>query len=214
MRKELHRHIHTASAAHSPVIVRLPYTETLLDADDLTHPTNGTILSMELSSEEYISRASIFEETTVTPPNRIQWLSDLVRVEIVLWDHINARLHQDHDLSLAFFETLYFIGHSPDGSLRVGDLARALRITVGATSKLIDRVEAARLIRRELDADDRRASRVVLSDAGKQKLAEASTTYTTALASLLDATLTADEQLLLHTLVRRLLTAAENGESV
>ena len=73
------------------------------------------------------------------------------------------------------------------------DLARALRITVGATSKLVDRVEAAGLIRRELDADDRRASRVVLTDAGKQSLTEASTTYTAELASVLDATLTADE---------------------
>jgi DNA-binding MarR family transcriptional regulator len=154
------------------------------------------------------------KETTVTAPNRIQWLSDLIRVEIALWDRINARLHQEHNLSLAFFESLYFIGHSPDSSLRVGDLARALRITVGATSKLVDRIEAAGLIRREVDADDRRASRTALTDAGRHMLAEASTTYTADLASLLDATLTADEQQHLHTLVRRLLAAADKGERV
>ena len=51
----------------------------------------------------------------------------------------------------------------------------ALRITVGATSKLVDRIEATGLIRRELDADDRRASRVALTDAGRQALAAAST---------------------------------------
>jgi DNA-binding MarR family transcriptional regulator len=148
----------------------------------------------------------------VTSSSRIQWLSDLIRVEIVLWDRINARLRQEHNLSLAFFESLYFIGRSPDGSLRVGDLARALRITVGATSKLVDRIEAAELIRRELDVDDRRASRVALTDAGRDALAAASITYTTELATVLNATLTADEQQLLHTLVKRLLTAADKGE--
>jgi DNA-binding MarR family transcriptional regulator len=132
----------------------------------------------------------------------------------VLWDRMNTRLKEEHHLSLAFFESLYFIGGSSDGSLRIGDLARALRITVGATSKLVDRVEAAGLIRRELDADDRRASRVALTDAGGQRLADASTTYMAELAAVLDATLTADEQQQLHTLVKRLLAAVENGEAI
>jgi MarR family transcriptional regulator, organic hydroperoxide resistance regulator len=147
-------------------------------------------------------------------PNRIQWLSDLIRVEIALWDRINARLRQQHDLSLAFFESLYAIGQAPNGSLRVGDLARALRITQGAASKLVDRIEAAGLLRRELDADDRRASRLVLTDAGQQTLANASTTTDAELALLLDATLTPDEQQHLHTLVRRLLAAADTREPV
>jgi len=33
-------------------------------------------------------------------PSRIQWLSDLIRLEIALWDQINSRLHEEHDLSL------------------------------------------------------------------------------------------------------------------
>jgi DNA-binding MarR family transcriptional regulator len=154
----------------------------------------------------------MIKEMSVTPPNRIEWLRDLIGLEIVLWDRINARLKAQHDLSLAFFESLYFIGQTPDGSLRIGDLARTLRITVGATSKLVDRIEAAGLIRRELDADDRRASRVALTENGRQKLVEASRTYEVELATMLDATLSVDEQQQLHTLVKRLLTAVENGE--
>src|SRR4051812_46785652 len=111
------------------------------------------------------------KELPMVESNRIQWLRDLVSLEIVLWDRMNTRLKEEHHLSLAFFESLYFIGGSSDGSVRIGDLARALRITVGAASKLVDRIEAAGLIRRELDADDRRASRVALTDAGTQILA-------------------------------------------
>jgi DNA-binding MarR family transcriptional regulator len=80
------------------------------------------------------------------------------------------------------------------------------------TSKLVDRIEAAQLIRRELDADDRRASRVALTDTGTQVLAEASITHTAEMARVLDATLSTDEQQHLHTLVTRMLTAIENGE--
>ncbi len=185
-----------------------------LSNDNLTQHLSGIILSLELFVKEYNSRATMMKETSVTLPNRIQWLRDLIGLEIVLWDRINARLKANHDLSLAFFESLYFIGRSPGGSVRVGDLARALRITVGATSKLVDRVEAAGLIRRELDADDRRASRVALTEIGRQKLADANTTYTAELAAVLDTTLTADEQQQLHTLVTRLLTAADKGEAL
>jgi DNA-binding MarR family transcriptional regulator len=149
---------------------------------------------------------------SMSSSSRIEWLSDLIRLEIALWDRINARLKETHNLSLAFFETLYSIGRSPDGSLRVGDLARALRITVGAASKLVDRVEAAGLLRRELDADDRRASRVALTDAGRRMLAGASATYEAEMATVLNATLTVDEQQQVYTCIRRLLNAAEHGE--
>jgi DNA-binding MarR family transcriptional regulator len=145
---------------------------------------------------------------------RIEWLSDLIRLEIVLWDRLNARLKEEHGLSLAFFQALYFVSHSPDGSLRVGDLARALRITVGAASKLVDRVEAAGLICRQLDADDRRASRVALTDTGRRMLADASATCEAEMATVLNAALTLDEQQQMHTRIRRLLNAAEHGEAL
>lgn len=147
----------------------------------------------------------------MTPPNRIHWLNDLIRLEIVLWDRTNARLKAEHDLSLAFFQALYFVGRSPEERLRVGDLARALQITVGAASKLVDRVEAAGLFRRERDADDRRASLMALTDAGRQMLASAGVTCAAEMALVLEATLSVAEQNQVHTLIRRLLAAAEGG---
>jgi DNA-binding MarR family transcriptional regulator len=148
----------------------------------------------------------------VTSQNHIHWLNDLIHLEIMLWNHTNARLHAEHALSLAFFQTLHCIGCSAEGSLRVGDLAWALSITVGATSKLVDRVESAGLICRERDADDRRASRVALTDLGRRMLADASVTCEAQLRTVLDAALTADEQQQMHTLVRRLLNGARQGE--
>ena len=68
------------------------------------------------------------------PVSGVAWATDLVRLEIAVWDRVDARLRESHELPLAFFESLYFLSRAPQGSMRVGDLARALRITVGGTS--------------------------------------------------------------------------------
>lgn len=142
---------------------------------------------------------------------RVQWLSDLIRLEIVLWERIDARLRDEHNLPLSFFESLYFIASSGDGGLRIGDLARALRVTVGGTSKLADRIERAGLIRREPDPHDRRASRVALTPSGRRALAAAVKTYEAELARILDAELSKEEQRAMQDLVTRLLTATNAG---
>jgi DNA-binding MarR family transcriptional regulator len=147
------------------------------------------------------------------PEGRVQWLTDLIRLEILLWDQIDARLKHEHGLPLAFFETLYMISRSNGTSLRIGDLAQRLRITVGGTSKLADRIQTAGLIRREPDLADRRASRVTLTAAGRHKLAAAVQTYNADLAATLDAVLSETEQRLMHELVTRLLAATKDDPS-
>src|SRR3954454_10080828 len=115
----------------------------------------------------------------------VAWATDLVRLEIALWDRVDARLRESHELPLAFFESLLFISRARRGSMRVGDLARALRVTVGETSKLVARIERAGLIAREPDPDDRRASRVALTTVGKRRLTAAVKTYEAEVTSLL-----------------------------
>ena len=146
------------------------------------------------------------------PAGRIEWLSDLVRLEIALWNRIDTRLREEHDLPLAFFWPLYVVERSPDGSLRVGAVAEALGLTVGGASKIIDRIVSAGLLRREVDPADRRASRVALTDAGTQTLDAARETYEAAMAIVLDASLSLVEQDCMHSLVRRILDATDAGD--
>ena len=151
------------------------------------------------------------EAVSTLPPNGIEWLSDLIRLEIRLWNRIDARLRAEHGLALALFWPLYVVGRSSDESLRVGELAAALGVTVGGTSKIVDRLVAAGLLGREPAAADRRASRVVLTTAGRGCLAAASATYDAEMAAVLGAALSADQQHDMHSLIRRLLdsTAGE-----
>jgi DNA-binding MarR family transcriptional regulator len=107
-------------------------------------------------------------------------------------------------LPLALFWPLYVVGRSSEESLRVGELARELGLTVGGTSKIVDRIVGAGFLRRDPDAADRRASRVVLTNTGRHSLTAASKTYEVEMSAVLDASLSTDQQQCMHNLVRRL----------
>jgi DNA-binding MarR family transcriptional regulator len=145
-------------------------------------------------------------------PTGVAWASDLIRLEIALWGRVDARLQESHELPLAFFEPLLLISRAPGGSMRVGDLARALRITVGGTSKLVDRIERAGFIAREPDPDDRRASRSALTTAGKRKLIAAVKTYEAEVGRILGGVLSPQEQDQMSDYVSRVLTSIDQGE--
>jgi DNA-binding MarR family transcriptional regulator len=147
----------------------------------------------------------------VSAVDGVAWATDLVRLEIALWDRVDARLRDSHELPLTFFEPLLFISRAHGGGMRIGDLARALRVTVGGTSKLVDRIERAALIARERDPDDRRASRVALTVAGKRKLTAAVKTYEAEVGSILGGVLRPDEQQQMRDYVSRLLTSIDQG---
>jgi DNA-binding MarR family transcriptional regulator len=140
-------------------------------------------------------------------------MTELIRVEIALWDRVNARLQQSHDLPLAFFEPLHLLARGREDSMRVGDLARGLRITVGGTSKLVDRMVEAGLIAREPDPADRRASRVALTTAGKRKLNAAVKSYEAEVASILNGVLSSREQQQIGDYVSRLLSSIDDAEA-
>jgi DNA-binding MarR family transcriptional regulator len=142
----------------------------------------------------------------------VAWATDLIRLEIAVWDRIDVRLRESHELPLAFFESLLFISRAPRGGMRVGDLAQALRVTVGGTSKLVDRIEKTGLIARQLDPGDRRASHLVLTTPGKRKLTAAAKVYEAEVRDLLDRVLHPAEQRQMGDYISRLLTAIDQEE--
>ena len=101
--------------------------------------------------------------------------NELVRFETELWDAVDRRLREVHRLPLTHFEPMQVIART--SGCRVNDISEALSITVGGTSKLVDRIEAAGLCQRQRDPDDRRSSRIELTATGRQRLADATQTF-------------------------------------
>jgi DNA-binding MarR family transcriptional regulator len=100
---------------------------------------------------------------------------ELIRFETELWNAVEARLRTDHDLALSWFEPMQVIERTDN--CRVHDIATALSITVGGTSKLVDRIENAGYCRRHANPDDRRSSIVELTASGRRLLTKAAKTF-------------------------------------
>lgn len=107
---------------------------------------------------------------------------DLVRAETRLYNAIDARLREQHGLSLGQFELLQIINRRAE--CRVLDIVREVAITVGAASKAVDRLEAAGWCRRRVDEHDRRSSLLSVTPAGARLLARAEPTFEQELAVL------------------------------
>jgi len=99
---------------------------------------------------------------------------DLVRYETRLYNALEKRLRAEHGLTMGQFEFLRFIDGRDDG--RVNDLAQDIAITVGATSKAVDRLEAAGWVSRRPNPANRRSSLLALTPAGRRLLDAATPT--------------------------------------
>ena len=71
---------------------------------------------------------------------------------------------------LSWYDLLWALYRRPERRLRVNELAREVVLSPTATSRFIDRVEAAGCVRREPDPADRRALQVVITDPGVDML--------------------------------------------
>jgi DNA-binding MarR family transcriptional regulator len=102
----------------------------------------------------------------------IDLFTEFVRLEIEVWSSLDADLQVAAGITLAQFQALSAIRKNA-GSARVQDISAELMITVGATSKLVDRLERDGLAVRSANPDDRRSSVINLSAAGENALEEA-----------------------------------------
>ncbi|TGB10709.1 MarR family transcriptional regulator [Streptomyces palmae] len=119
-----------------------------------------------------------------------QVFMDLVRYETRLYNAAGERLRAEHGLTMGQFEFLRIID-SRDGC-RVNDLAEEAAITVGATSKAVDRLEAAGWVVRRPNPSNRRSSLLELTPEGGRLLAAATPTFEDGLRHWLAEPLTAD----------------------
>src|ERR1700756_2055069 len=95
----------------------------------------------------------------------------LIRYETELWNAVDARLRAEFGLPLARLEPMQVIARHP--ACRVNDIANELSITIGGTSKLVARIEAAGYCVRRANPEDRRSSTIELTAAGHRVLAKA-----------------------------------------
>ncbi|MFE7901049.1 MarR family winged helix-turn-helix transcriptional regulator [Streptomyces sp. NPDC057424] len=97
-----------------------------------------------------------------------QLYRELVSLETELWNGIEGRLRAEHGLPLTSFEVLHLLLRRP--GRRIQDIAEEFSITVGGTSKVVDRLESAGLCERRANPNDRRSSVVELTSEGRKRV--------------------------------------------
>ena len=89
-------------------------------------------------------------------------------------DRITRQINADlaaHDLpDLTWYDALWALRTSDGGRRRMGELAEAVVLSRTAIVRLVDRLEAAGLARREPVPEDRRGAYVVITPEGKAVL--------------------------------------------
>jgi DNA-binding MarR family transcriptional regulator len=131
--------------------------------------------------------------------------ADLVRLEIELWNTVEARLQAELRVGLATAQTLAVVATVED--CRVHDIVRSLSITVGGASKTVDRLERIGLVVRRPHPSDRRSSVVALTRAGATTHAEAQRLIAAELEARLDGVLSDRALAQLHRAIGELRTA-------
>lgn len=140
-----------------------------------------------------------------------QLYSDLIRCEIELWDAVDRRLRADCDIPMGNFDVMQVIARTE--SCRVHDIARELSITVGGTSKAVDRIAALGHCVRRSNPVDGRSSIIELTPAGERLLASADAAVGSELERRLGAALSSAAIEQLSTAIAKVRAAATRADS-
>lgn len=101
-----------------------------------------------------------------TPDAVAAWRS-LIDTQALVVERVEAALAAAGLPALAWYDVLWTLRASPEARLRQSELVRAVVMSRSGLSRLVDRIEAAGLVRREACPDDRRGTEVVLTPAGR-----------------------------------------------
>ena len=132
----------------------------------------------------------------------------LLTAHAVLTGDIERRLAQAGLPPLAWYDVLWALERAPQQRQRMHELADSVVLTRSNLTRLVDRLEAAGLLTRSSDPEDKRGAYAVLGPAGLAMRRKMWTVYSAAIHDLFDAHLTAAEQKTMAGALRRAIAAA------
>ena len=130
----------------------------------------ATYHGVQIVSSPDLSRAPFSDDELAA------WHGMLTLYSRVMRD-LDRDLLASHQISIREFDVLITLANAPDRRLRMSDLAQRVMLTPSGLTRLVERLERARLVERQTDPSDARSFRAVLTDPGAQRLEEARATH-------------------------------------
>ncbi|KAB2911020.1 MAG: MarR family transcriptional regulator [Hyphomicrobiaceae bacterium] len=121
---------------------------------------------------------------------------------------IEARLAEAGLPELAWYDVLWALERAPSGRLRMHELAAATVISRSNMTRLIDRLEAAGLVTRVRECDDRRGAYAALTPAGRVMRRKMWQVYGRAIEEMFDRHLTREESTAMRAMLLRIVDGA------
>ncbi len=112
----------------------------------------------------------------ISPAELAVWRT-LLRVQIRVSRQLQADLQSEHDLALGSYEVLLHLAESPDGRLRMNDLADRVLLSRSGLTRLVDRLQRDGLVEREVCHDDARGLFASITQAGRERVCAATPTH-------------------------------------
>jgi DNA-binding MarR family transcriptional regulator len=101
----------------------------------------------------------------------------MLRVHADMTRVLDAELTQRHGLPLTSYEVLLFLADSPDGRMRMSELADSVLLSRSGLTRLVDRLERDGLLEREQCEEDARGYFAAITDRGRALFNEARRTH-------------------------------------
>jgi DNA-binding MarR family transcriptional regulator len=90
---------------------------------------------------------------------------------------LDAQMRAAHGLAVSAYEVLMFLGESPDGRMRMSDLAHRVLLSRSGCTRLVDRLVRLGYVTRCADSSDGRGLYAEITDAGAETLRAARGTH-------------------------------------
>jgi len=148
----------------------------------------------------------------------VRWLTAAEERVWRRWLTLNARLsatlqrelQDDAGLSMPDFEVLVHLTDSPDGRIRVTDLARLLQWERSRVSHHVTRMQRRRLVLRVECAEDGRGAFIVLTPQGRAAIERAAPGHVSTVRRLVFDALSPEEVAALATIIEKALAQLDN----
>ncbi len=115
---------------------------------------------------------SVNQALDLTETETQAWLG-LMHTHALLVRQLDVDLEAEHRLSVTGFEVLWRVATAEGGRLRMAQLAELVLLSPSGLSRLVDRLCADRLMERVACPGDGRAINATITEAGRERLAEA-----------------------------------------
>ena len=129
----------------------------------------------------------------------------LLRVHAALLPRLDDRLRAEAGLSLAWYDVLLELNGAEGRRLRMTDLGDRVVLSRTRVSRIVDEMEQAGLVAREVNDDDRRSAFAVMTAEGRRVFLRAAPQYVDAIHDEFATGLSVEQLRALHDALSRVL---------